>query len=443
MTAHLAAPIVGIIGHTRQQLAGLRRLDDGDGTVGPRLCALRIKRQQQVKTLAGIGIQCREQCRVLGDVEVSLVNPNLRGIPRPDFLKSIALDCAPALGTECLVLPQARVADTGEIGPIRDDAVGVSAKQSAGGLEAERLDCAANLNPAWIKRCRVTSSKKCPRAKISRVRTGNIASTIQSNCTRRRHSEPIVLAPRYCRVLTSGHSASSISSLIATLSGDVETLVRLKSSIKAYSFRTDHCVLFALLVTPPPPTSRAAIASLIRLKACNRKSTICSRDQSCIGSVQSTSSSRVPNRSGRIVRSLQRPTAQANEPRRSISRPSAVACSARVLIQAKIIAATIHPHSVSLSFPIGVPGGIAPSNLTMSRVALMAAAVACRCQMSSIAEIEGSESAELAHDAHAGFLMGTTAASPLGGACGRGACSTLCQPALSGVITASRQFLSG
>ena len=139
MAAHLAAPVFGIVGYTRQQFAGLRRLDDGDGAVAPRLRALGIEWQQQVKALAGVGIKRREQRRVRGDVEVCLVDPDLCSVPRPDFLKAVALNSTPALGTECLVLPQARVADTGEIGPIRDDAVGVSAKQSAGGFEAERF----------------------------------------------------------------------------------------------------------------------------------------------------------------------------------------------------------------------------------------------------------------------------------------------------------------
>jgi hypothetical protein len=63
----------------------------------------------------------------------------------------------------------------------------------------------------------------------------------------------------------------------------------------------------------------------------------------------------------------------------SVSICSAVACWARLLIQANSVAAKIQPHSVSLSRPIGVPGGTGPSLWTTSRAAAIAAAVASRC----------------------------------------------------------------
>jgi hypothetical protein len=56
MPAHFAAPIVGIIGDARQQLAGFGRLDYRDGTVAHRLCQLRIKWLQEMQSLGSIGV---------------------------------------------------------------------------------------------------------------------------------------------------------------------------------------------------------------------------------------------------------------------------------------------------------------------------------------------------------------------------------------------------
>ena len=70
----------------------------------------------------------------------------------------------------------------------------------------------------------------------------------------------------------------------------------------------------------------------------------------------------------------------------SASSCSAAACWARVEIQPNRIAATSQPHSISPRRPIGVPGGMGPSCLTTPRAAAMAAAVACRCHASSIAD---------------------------------------------------------
>jgi len=63
----------------------------------------------------------------------------------------------------------------------------------------------------------------------------------------------------------------------------------------------------------------------------------------------------------------------------SVSICSAVACSARLEIQANRPALNIQPSSVSLNRPTGVPGGMGPSIWTTPRMAVMAAAVASRC----------------------------------------------------------------
>src|SRR5262245_50796915 len=60
----------------------------------------------------------------------------------------------------------------------------------------------------------------------------------------------------------------------------------------------------------------------------------------------------------------------------------------RLLIQANNIAASTQPHSVSLSRPIGVAGGMGPSIWTTPRAVSMEAAVARRCHSSSSADGE-------------------------------------------------------
>src|SRR6516164_2935365 len=57
VAAHLAAPIGWIISDTRQQLAGLRCFDDSHGPIAGALCQLRVKRQEEMKPSAIIGIR--------------------------------------------------------------------------------------------------------------------------------------------------------------------------------------------------------------------------------------------------------------------------------------------------------------------------------------------------------------------------------------------------
>src|SRR5262249_9095618 len=93
----------------------------------------------------------------------------------------------------------------------------------------------AKLKPTRIRCCRLSSSKKCPRAKISRVCERCTGAHIQSYCTRRKHSCPIALAPRYSRAFFSGGSACSMSALMATLIGLSDKLARLKSSTTGHN----------------------------------------------------------------------------------------------------------------------------------------------------------------------------------------------------------------
>ena len=58
-----------------------------------------------MQSLAGIGVGRGEQ-RGIGDVEIRLIERHLCGVLREDLLESVALDRAPVLGVDGLVLPR-------------------------------------------------------------------------------------------------------------------------------------------------------------------------------------------------------------------------------------------------------------------------------------------------------------------------------------------------
>ena len=84
MAAHAAMPIGRIAVGPRQELARLRRLDDGDGSVRPQLCALGVEGHKKMEMLASIGIERGEQRRV-GHIEIGLVERYLCGVARKVF----------------------------------------------------------------------------------------------------------------------------------------------------------------------------------------------------------------------------------------------------------------------------------------------------------------------------------------------------------------------
>ena len=121
-------------------------------------------------------------------------------------------------------------AKPGRSGTGDDDAVGVAAEQPANRGEIERGRVGLEAESGARQKLAAAASKTSPRKKMSRVRCGCTASTIQSYCTRRKHSLPMELAPRYWRLLISGSAAASIRSLIAALIGVADKQVRLKST---------------------------------------------------------------------------------------------------------------------------------------------------------------------------------------------------------------------
>src|SRR5262249_9415106 len=123
-----AAPIMWVAVGAREQLTGARRLDHGDGTVGPGLRLRGVEWNEQVQPLHVVGIERGEDRGLLGDVEIGLVEPDLRCVARIGFLEPVTLKRAPARVAERLVFPEARIAGPGQLRPADDDAVAVPAE---------------------------------------------------------------------------------------------------------------------------------------------------------------------------------------------------------------------------------------------------------------------------------------------------------------------------
>src|SRR5262249_1969542 len=88
---------------------------------------------------AGVAAHRGEDCWVLGDLEVGLIQRYLRSVLWIGFLKAVALERTPALIAKALVFPQTRKAGFGQLGTGHEDAVGVAAKQPAHPAKAEAL----------------------------------------------------------------------------------------------------------------------------------------------------------------------------------------------------------------------------------------------------------------------------------------------------------------
>src|SRR5271166_3605311 len=99
MRAHAAAPVLRIVIGTRQQFAGARRLDHGDRAVGPRLRLHGVEGDEHVQALAGVGVERGEDRWMFGNVQVALVEPDLRGILWVSSLDAVTLERLPAFGT--------------------------------------------------------------------------------------------------------------------------------------------------------------------------------------------------------------------------------------------------------------------------------------------------------------------------------------------------------
>src|SRR5262249_50626550 len=79
--------------------------------------------------------------RWVGDVEVGLIEKNLRIVLWICLLEAVTFERAPAPIVDALVFPQTGISQINarQIRAVNDDAVGVTAKQSVHGREGERL----------------------------------------------------------------------------------------------------------------------------------------------------------------------------------------------------------------------------------------------------------------------------------------------------------------
>jgi hypothetical protein len=108
MAAHAAVPILLVVVGARQQFARTCCFDNRDRTVGPKLRVLGVERHQKMQAFARVCVQRGEQCRI-GDVEISLVASDLRGVLRKRVFQSVAFECSPVFRVDRLVLPEQRV----------------------------------------------------------------------------------------------------------------------------------------------------------------------------------------------------------------------------------------------------------------------------------------------------------------------------------------------
>src|SRR5262245_14165851 len=93
-----------------------------------------------MQPLACVCIRDAEECGI-GDLEIRLVERDLREVVWISLLESVALDLLPTLGVERLMLPDEGVNQVGawQVGTVNDDAVGVTAQGPTRGSEGERL----------------------------------------------------------------------------------------------------------------------------------------------------------------------------------------------------------------------------------------------------------------------------------------------------------------
>ena len=418
VAAHPAAPILRIVVSARQQLAGARRLDDGDGTIAPRLCALGVERHEEMQTLAGVGVQRGEE-RGVGVVEVGLIERDLCGVLRKGFLESVALDRAPVLGVERLVLPQTRDSsvDAGQGRARDDDSVGVPAKQPARRREKPSTSGGANLNPAAISCCARSLFEDNGRGRRFRAvgRVHRLAPPIVLHLAQAFRADD-ARAEIWPGVLRRAAAACSIASLIATLIGAIERLARLKSSMAVPHYRSIGSLSSSGVINGPPAAalawraitsaldflvmprslmSRAIMALRMSRMAVSRNSTMVSRDHSPSGLTSRRRAS--PPAPAGSPRPRRHPTARGSRAGHPDGLLGVEAFGGRLLGARRDPAeqdGSDDPAPFDIAQP---PDRRARRNdavdLTTLRAAAMAAAVARRCQMSSIAAGETGRSA--------------------------------------------------
>lgn len=96
-----------------------------------------------------VGVECREDRRVLVQFEIGLVDRHLRGVDRLGDSEAAFLQLAPGLVAQTLVFPERGIGKT--IRPANDDAVDVALQAAVSDRETELLT--VGLAGAQVKAC--------------------------------------------------------------------------------------------------------------------------------------------------------------------------------------------------------------------------------------------------------------------------------------------------
>ena len=153
-------PIVRIVIGAVQQFAGACCGDDVGNAITPHLRALGIERHPEMQLLAGVSVDRAEQCRV-GQIEISLIERNLRAIAWKFFFETVLSKRAPIFRAQRLAFPDKRIIEIDPIegvGSADDDAVDVTRK-SPFTAEKARASGGANLKPVAMSCLNVRASK--------------------------------------------------------------------------------------------------------------------------------------------------------------------------------------------------------------------------------------------------------------------------------------------
>ena len=180
--------------------------------------------------LAGVGIDHAEQRRV-GDVQISLIDRDLRRIGRIEPGQSITLDGFPALGVETFMFPDAWISQRRQLRPSNENPIRMTTEQSTGSHEFQ-LFGRREPEPGSNQMLTRHVFKEMP----AREDILDARREIADRTSNRIGSCAGTLIRSHWRQDTAGKfspggSACSISSLISLLIGRSDKFERLKSSI--------------------------------------------------------------------------------------------------------------------------------------------------------------------------------------------------------------------
>ena len=134
---------------TRQQLAGFGRRDDLHRPIRHALGQRRVKGHELGVDLHRVGVERRENRRVLVQFEIGLVNRHLRGVDGLGDGQALFLKVTPGFVAQALALPERGIGEA--LGARDHDAVDVALQTAIGHREAELL--AIGISGAQVETC--------------------------------------------------------------------------------------------------------------------------------------------------------------------------------------------------------------------------------------------------------------------------------------------------